>query len=128
MAGGCNGLGACAPAASGSTCSPGTCVNSGDALGAVAHAGQWSSTALVSFQCNGGTGAAACVQKSGAACANSLTCNAGGTACKTSCTTHADCLHGFYCFQGECDPSTKDRSRRLQPTLPASSARPTSAR
>jgi len=107
MAGGCDGAGACKPVAAGTSCGASTCTNGSDALGAVAHAGQFVSAAVAAFQCNGGVGAAACVQKPSVSCQNSLVCDAAGAACKTSCASHADCVRGSYCFQGQCAPSNK---------------------
>jgi hypothetical protein len=49
--------------------------------------------------CSGGSCPAATTQP----CAP-YTCNAGGTACYTSCTADGDCVSGYYCNAGSCQP------------------------
>lgn len=49
--------------------------------------------------CNG-TGA--CPAVSTLPCMNHLRCNAGGTACLTTCATTADCVAGYYCAGTTC--------------------------
>lgn len=72
-------------------------------------------TVCASASCTGGTftgasvcnGAGSCVAGSTTSC-SPYTCNAGGTACLTSCASSSQCASGFYCNGSTCVPKKAD--------------------
>jgi hypothetical protein len=96
MAGGCDGFGACKPAAMGTVCGSNVCSNGPDTVG------QWASPAFYGVACDGVTpGASGCKAGANTGCAGHFAC-ASGSACKTTCSLDADCVNGYYCSSGVC--------------------------
>jgi hypothetical protein len=106
---GCDGLGNCQPAAAGTACGPGTCMNGPDSLGFAAHVGQYVSVSVVVDRCDGSAGERAACKPTTEGDCGGLTCAVDQT-CKTSCATHADCVLGSYCDEeaGACLPQKAD--------------------
>ncbi len=115
----CNGAGTagtCTPAAAGtdarSDCNadaPSTCGHDGTCDGAGACRLYSNTTACSTGSCTGSTltaasmcdGAGTCVAGGTSSC-NAYQCNAGGTACATTCTSDANCGTGYFCAAGSC--------------------------
>jgi len=94
---GCNGAGSCVASPSGAQCGPATCSNGSDSLGAVEHVGQHVLVSLALYACDGSSGGPdACQAQTRHSCPGNLTC-ATDKSCRRSCSTHADCLLGFFC-------------------------------
>jgi alpha-tubulin suppressor-like RCC1 family protein len=92
-------------AGSGTTCAgtcggnaDGSCVYNAKACGSTCSG----TSAVTQSTCNAGTCQAATTPKT---CAGKLICSAG--ACETSCSTHADCVSGYFCDGGSCHRAAK---------------------
>jgi hypothetical protein len=95
---GCS-AGRCAAAPSTTDCKPATCAAT-DSLGSVAHVGFYASVSHQAFKCDGATASAAGCKAAAVDHCNNLVCS--GTACKTSCTSDADCSYQSYCVNSSC--------------------------
>ncbi|MDB4980597.1 MAG: Flagellar hook-length control protein FliK, partial [Myxococcales bacterium] len=95
---GCDGAGKCKASAAGTSCAAAACANTSDSVGLIAHVGQYTAVSYQTKQCDGSANAsAACKAQPSTGCSGAFICASGGTACKTTCATHADCVLGYYC-------------------------------